>query len=229
MGSRPAAGIPPCASRISSSVTTVSGVQVRSFFERHEFDEAHDHALFAREHAEGDDLVFVEAAHQHAIHFQRPQSGATGGANARENVVVSVGHARDAGEAVRVDGVHRDGDAGQAGIFQRLRHIGQQVAVGGERDVERLAAPCCAACESSRTKSTTPLAQQRLAACETNLRDAHANEHARHAQVVGEGQISVQRAFIARPAIDTLVVAAVGDGDPQIGDGAAEFVVKKQP
>ncbi len=43
-----------------------------SFFERHEFDEAHGDAFFAREHAEGDDLIFVETAHQHAIYFQRP-------------------------------------------------------------------------------------------------------------------------------------------------------------
>jgi hypothetical protein len=30
--------------------------------------------------------------------------------------------------------------------------------------------------------------------------------------------------LIARPAIHTLVVAAVGDGDPQVSDRTAEFV-----
>ena len=99
-----------------------------AFFERHEFDEAHGHAFFAREHAERDDLIFVEAAHQHAVHLQRPQPGAACGANAGEHVIVSVRHARDAGEAVGIDGVHRDGDAGQARVFQRLRQIGEQMA-----------------------------------------------------------------------------------------------------
>ena len=83
------------------------------FFERHEFDEADDHAFFAREHAERDDLVFVESAHQHAVDLHRPQTRAAGCANAGQHVVVSVGHARDAGEAVGIDRVHADGDAAQ--------------------------------------------------------------------------------------------------------------------
>ena len=139
--------------RISSSVTTVAGRPGASFFERHEFDEAHGDAFFAGEHAEGNDLVFIEAAHQHAIHFQRPESGAAGGADAGEHLVVSVGHAGDAGEAVGIDRIHGNGDAGQAGIFQRLRQIGEQMAVGGERDVERLSAvPAVRSAELGQTR-----------------------------------------------------------------------------
>ena len=96
-----------------------------AFFERHEFDEAHGDAFFAREHAEGDDLVFVETAHENAVHFQRPQPGAPRGANSGEHVVVSVGHAGDAGEAVGIDRVHRHRDTSQASILQRLRKIGK--------------------------------------------------------------------------------------------------------
>ena len=109
-----------------------------SFFERHEFDEAHGDAFLASEHAEGNDLVFVEAAHQDAIYFQGPQSGAAGGANSGEHVIVSAGHAGNAGEAVGIDGVHGNGDASEAGGFQGLREIGQQVAVGSEGNVEWL-------------------------------------------------------------------------------------------
>src|SRR6266481_10063822 len=36
-------------------------------FERHEFDEAHHHSLFPRELPKVDDLIFIEAAQQHAI------------------------------------------------------------------------------------------------------------------------------------------------------------------
>src|SRR5271165_3970468 len=47
-----------------------------SFFERHELDEAHGHVLFAGEHAEGDNLIFVESAHQDAVHFDGSEPGA---------------------------------------------------------------------------------------------------------------------------------------------------------
>ena len=204
-----------------------------AFFERHEFDEAHGDAFFAREHAEGDDLIFVEAAHQHAVHFQRPQPGAARGANAGEHVIVSVGHAGDAGEAVGIDGVHGNGDAGEAGILQRLREIGEQVAVRGEGDVERVFVSDSdsvgrAELGQLADELDDAFAQEWLAAGESNLGDAHPDQHARHAQVICERQVAVERAFVAGAAIDTLVVAAVGDGDPQVGDGTAEFVGERQ-
>ena len=54
-------------------------------------------------------------------------------------MVIAAGHARDASEAVGVDGVHADGYAVQARVFQRLGQVGEQVAVGGQGDVERFA------------------------------------------------------------------------------------------
>ena len=69
------------------------------------------------------------------------------------------------------------------------------------------------------------LAQQRLSAGDADFLDSKFDaEHARHAQIVGKRQIAVERALVPGAAVDTLVVAAVGDRDPQIGDGAAEFV-----
>ena len=55
------------------------------FFQRHELDEAHDHAFFARELAEGGDLVVIEAAQQNAIDLYRIQPDALGRANSREH------------------------------------------------------------------------------------------------------------------------------------------------
>src|SRR5258708_34371817 len=43
-----------------------------AFFERHELDQAHRHAFFARELSKWDDLILIEATHQHAVYFQRP-------------------------------------------------------------------------------------------------------------------------------------------------------------
>jgi len=48
-----------------------------------------------------------------------------------------VGHARNAGEQVGLDGVKADGDAMQAGVLERPRQIRQQVAVGCESKVGR--------------------------------------------------------------------------------------------
>src|ERR1700738_1709758 len=55
---------------------------VRNFDQRQEFDEANDHALLPRELSKRDDLIFVEATHQHAIDFHRPQTYAPGSADA---------------------------------------------------------------------------------------------------------------------------------------------------
>src|SRR5581483_4753233 len=76
------------------------------FLERHELDEADDHTLLARKHPEWNDLVFVEAPHEHAINFERPEPGMAGSANPGENMIESAGNARDTGEAVGIYGVH---------------------------------------------------------------------------------------------------------------------------
>ena len=155
--------------------------------------------------------------------FTGHRPSAAGCTDAGQHVVVSVGHAGDAGEAVGIDGVHADGDAAQAGILERLRHIGQQMAVGGERDVEFVAIGG-AQLGQLADEIDHALAQQRLAAGDADFLDSKSDQHARHAQIVGKRQIAVERALVPGAAVNTLVVAAVGDRDPQIGDGAAEFV-----
>jgi hypothetical protein len=92
------------------------------FFEWHELDEPHDHAFFADKHLKRDDLVFVEAVHEHAIPFQRPEPSTAGGANACEDVIKTTWHARDQGKTVGVYCIHADRDAIQAG-FEWLDHI----------------------------------------------------------------------------------------------------------
>src|SRR5258706_11235571 len=87
------------------------------FFERHEFDETHDDVFFAREDAEGNDLVFVESAEQHTIDLHRIETGTAGGANAGENALISVRYARDAGEEGWINGVQADFYKVEARIF----------------------------------------------------------------------------------------------------------------
>ncbi len=72
------------------------------------------------------------------------------------------------------------------------------------------------------------LTQQRFATGQTNLGDPHADQYASHSQIIFKRQVAIKCALIARAAINALVVTAVRDGDPQVGDGAAEFVGKAQ-
>ncbi len=95
------------------------------FFQRHEFDEAQHHAFFACELSEGDDLVFVESAQQHAIHLYRIKSRRFRGADSGEAAFISVLHARDARELFGIHRVHAHRNASQPGIFQWLRHLRQ--------------------------------------------------------------------------------------------------------
>src|SRR4051812_46994014 len=68
--------------------------------------------------------------------------------------------------------------------------------------------------------------EQRLATRDANLLYSLRHEQSHHTQVIRHWQVGIDRALIPRPAVDTLIVAAVGDRDPQIGDGAAVLVAK---
>ena len=81
------------------------------FFERHELNEAHDHALFSREATKWDDLVFIKAPHQYAIYFHWTEPSVAGGANSGEHLIEAAGHAGDLCESVRIDRVHAAGHA----------------------------------------------------------------------------------------------------------------------
>lgn len=70
------------------------------------------------------------------------------------------------------------------------------------------------------------MAQQRLTARKAHLLNAQPDKNSNHAQVIGKGQIRIKRAFIPGPAVDALVIAAVGDTDPEIGDKPPVFVAK---
>ena len=194
------------------------------FLQRHELDEAQGHAFFAREASEGGNLIVVEAAQQDAVDLHRIQADTLRRADSLEYALVSVRHAGDAREALGIDRIHGDRDTRQSGVGEWLRHLGQQMSIGGEGDVERLAFERLHRRQFPHHVDEA-LAQQRLAASETDLSDAEADEDARHAQVVGDGHLRKLRPVAARTAVDALVVTAIGDGDPEIADAAAVFVV----
>ena len=111
------------------------------------------------------------------------------------------------------------------------------MAVGGEGNVERTAwfagaeagAVGCEGGAHARQLGDhldQAGAQQRFAAGEAHLLDAKRDEDPDHAQIVGDGKLGERRAFDARAAVYAAVVAAVGDGDAEVGDGPPEGVAQ---
>src|SRR5208282_2865993 len=105
------------------------------FFQRHELDKANDHALVAREAGKGDNLIVVEAAQQHTVHFDRAQPCTLSSAHSSQHFVEATGNPRDALEGGRVNGVHADRNPAKPSARQGSRHLGQQVPVGGDGKV----------------------------------------------------------------------------------------------
>ena len=171
-------------------------------------------------------MIFVEATQQNAIHLHRVEAGALRRSNARQHAVISVRHARDARKALGIDRIHADADAIEARIFERLRDLGEEVAVGGERNFRLLALESAQLGQIAH-EFDDALAQQRLAAGEADFGDAKSDEHARHAQVVVERQFGEGGAIGTSAAVHAAIVTAVGDRDPQIVNGTAEFVGKR--
>ena len=104
------------------------------FVHRHHFDEAHGDRAVARQLGERGDLVVVLAAHHDAVEFDRPEAGGERGIDAGEHAL-EPGPARDRLEAILAQRVERDVGARQAGVAQAFDLVGQQQAVGRERDV----------------------------------------------------------------------------------------------
>ena len=125
-----------------------------------------------------------------------------------------------------IDRVHRDRDPRQTSISQGLRHFGQQMAVGSDRNIEWLAFERLH-CAQLGHHLHDALAQQRLASGETDLCDPQADKHASHAEIVGDRHLGKLRTIVARAAIDAPVVAAIGNRDPQVADAPSEFVGEK--
>src|SRR5882672_8835100 len=75
-------------------------------------------------------------------------------------------------------------------------------------------------------KTHQAIAQQRLTAGKPDFLDTRADENPDQTQIISKRQLRILRALIARAAIDALVIAAVRDADPQIGDEAPVFVLK---
>ena len=186
-------------------------------FEGHELDEADDDVFCACEMGEAFDLVVVEAAQQNAIDFDTTEAGLLRGADAANDSGKASGDTGYALEGLLIDGIHADGDAAQAGFFEGFGQLFEQVAIGGDGEIQSIA---CRGAPGRKLAHHLQevLAEEGFSAGEADFFDAQIDEGANEAKVFAGCELGVLRSNLAGAAIDTLVVAAVGDGDAQVGD-----------
>ena len=129
----------------------------------------------------------------------------------------------DALEFLGIERIKADIDAAQASGDEPVAPFGQQVAVGGHGEV------LDAEGVETSDKVLNAIANERLATGDAYFADAEA-EKDRGKPVEfwpGENFVVIAIVFrVGRAAINAPEVAAIRDGDAQVGDLAAEFVVK---
>jgi hypothetical protein len=112
-------------------------------------------------------------------------------------------------------------------LFEWLDHIGEEVTVRGNGKVKRISVDVAQLSKLADEIHNTS-AQKRLPSGEANFFDPQRNQNPRHAEIFGKVQVAIEGAFVAGAAVDTTIVASVGDGNPQVGNAAPEFVGKRQ-
>jgi hypothetical protein len=122
--------------------------------------------------------------------------------------------------------VHADGDAAQSGFFERPGQVFEEMAVGGDGEIERLAGGGTPGGELADHLYEIA-AQEGFAAGEADFFDAQGHEDANKAEVIGCFELGVLCPDLAGAAVDALIVAAVGDGNAEVGDEAAMTVAKR--
>ena len=188
--------------------------------ERHELDEAHTHATLAAVGGEVDDLVVVDAAHDHAVDLHRVEAGVERGVDPGQDPVQVVA-AGERQEHVGSERVERDVDPPQPCRGKVVGHLGQLHAVRGHRDVDLERGE-----HGDQTRKMR--AERGLASGDTHRIEAvalDADPDDLRLLLVGEELLPGQplHAF-GRHAVRAAEVAAVGDGDAQIGDPTPEWI-----
>src|ERR1700728_2407348 len=154
------------------------------FFEGHELDEADNDVVAAREMGEGFDLIVVEAAQEDAVNFDAFEAGLLRGSDTSDYGGKTAGNAGDALEGGLIYGVHADSDAAEAGSFEGLGEAFQEMAVGGDGDVEGLAGRCAPGCQCADHLGEIA-SQEGFAAGQADFFDAQSDEVADEAEVFG--------------------------------------------
>jgi len=130
------------------------------------------------------------------------------------------------GDALEFGGIERieaDVDAAEAGGDEAVAAFGQEMAVGGHGEVFD-----AKGMETSNVVLDT-IADERLAAGDADFADAQAQEDAGETVELRPGENFAVIAVVFRvggAAVHATEIAPIRDGDAEIGDLTAEFVVK---
>jgi len=191
--------------------------------ERHELYEAHDDAAIAREFGKGLDFIFVEAAHENGVDLDGSEAGGLRGVNSGHDGRECLA-AGDALEFCGIERIETDVDAVKASGDERNAAIGEEKAVGGHGKVRE------AESGEAREIAFDTIADERLSAGDADLANAEAMKNEGEAIEFQPGEDLGVIAIIfgiSGAAINTAEIAAIGDGDAQIRDLAAEFIVER--
>ena len=195
--------------------------------ERHELDEPHLVGVLAGEAGKRDDLVLGEVPDRDRVDLDRVGLGVGAkGGEAAEHLRqrVAPGHVE---EAVLLERVDRDVEARDPGGRERRRVALEQVAVRRHREVLE---PVDGGEAGGQGGELLP--NERLAAGQPHIGDAERDEQRDEALDLLEREDAgpfEPRQALGRHAVLAAEVAAVGDRDAKVADGAPVRVAKRLP
>jgi hypothetical protein len=190
--------------------------------QRHELNKAHDDAGVAGEPGKGLDFVIIEAADEHSVDLGGRKGRFLGDINAVHDRGEGLG-ARDAFELDGVEGVEADVDALQACGDEPIATFRKELAVGGHREVLN------AEVAEAGKETFDTVADKGFAAGDADFANAEADKNLCEPIKLRPGENLVVIAIVlrvGRTAVNASEIAAVRDGDAQVCDLAAEFVVE---
>ncbi len=195
----------------------------------HELDETHDMPAATEALHQRDHLALVDAALDDGIDLQPLEAGRHRGVDAGQHLADPAASSGHLGEHLRIQRIQADGDAPQAGLVQGLRLLGEQHAVGGQRDVLQARNDGQPAHQFGQA-----LAQQGLTAREPEFAHAQSHEGAHQGLDLVEGKaLRGVRAVVfghavRRHAVAAAEVAGVDDRQAQVVQRTPQQVVRRR-
>ncbi len=189
-------------------------VPVACLAQRHDLDETDMPVRLQRQAGQIDHLIVVQAADDDRVDLDRPQARRQRGAPPGQHVL-QLPVAGQGAKALRAQRVQADVDPGAG---QRFGKTGQQHAVAGHREIVQPGDG-----HQLRHQVDDPPPDQRFPAGQADVDQAHLDRHAHDAHDLFIAQDALVRDLghaVVGHAIDTAQVAAVGDRNPQVVNGA---------
>ena len=189
---------------------------------RHHLDQRQVHAAAVRPGGHVGDLVLVDALERHGVDLDL-QARLLRGIDAGHDLV-EIAPAGDCAKLVRVERVDRDVDAFDAVTFQFGCVLLELRTVRRQRQLVQRAALEMAR-QRLHQRHDAP-AHQRFAAGQPELSDTLGDEGAAQpVEFLEREQVGLrQEGHVLRHAVDAAEIAAVRDGDAEVGDGAGKRV-----